>query len=198
MKTQTHQDKDILFYNFVIDAMLHLYFIVAYSERHMGVGKRNACLIKFFKQAVKSTGYKPVKSDIKGLIHYGRNQGADLEKKMDEVLSLTEKYTVSHNSDSDIAKFTELLEKVNQHCHVDKDVLDETNAPLYLDKRNVENAFDTTGTMIDKIKLLIPKNKSLEAKSLIETQGWHCVLSHQSEDNEYQEWMYISLDKSYL
>lgn len=204
MKTQTYQEKykDILFYKFTTNAMLHLYLTVAYSKRYMGVDRRNACLIKYFKQVQKITDYKPVKSDIKGLVHYGRTQGANLENKMDELLSLTNKYTVSYNSDSDMAKFTGLLEKVNQHCHIESDILDSTTASfnyhLYLDKRSVESAFDATGRLINSIKLLLPESKTLEVKKLIESQGWNCVLSHQSDDDECQTWMHISLDKLYL
>jgi hypothetical protein len=202
MKTKMHEDKDILFYKFTTNAMLHLYLTVAYSERYMGVDKRNACLMKYFKLVQKITSYKSVKSDIKGLIHYGRTQGGNLEKKMDELLSLTEKYTVSYSRDSDMAKFTGLLEKVNQQFHINSDVLDGTTSPLnnrlYLDKRNVESAFDATGGLINSINLLLPESKALEVKNLIENQGWNCVLSHQSADNEYQKWMNISLDKSYL
>lgn len=196
---KVQQDNNILFYKFITDAMLHLYLTVAYSKQHMGVVKRNVCLSKFFKQAAKNAGYKPVKSDIKGLIHYGRVQGVNLEQKMDEILSLTEKYTVSYSSDSDMALFTKLLEEINKHCHLNADFFDDTGSPndnrLYLDKRNVEGAFDATGKWINQIMLLLPKKNVSGVKALVEKQGWRCVLSNQSDNEEHQVWMQISLGK---
>jgi len=108
----------------VCHGMIKLYLDIAYSVRKLNLKQRNHSVIRFLKSAIKRKCYKPVKSRIRELIHYGKEPSANMEERlreMEQVITLTK---ASADSDSDLYAFMSILTELEKFNPVTVDVYD--------------------------------------------------------------------------
>lgn len=178
MKNTPPSEKDLLFFCAVTHTLIGFYISLEYAKVHTSLSEKNALLIKSLKNLLSLKKYKPVKNDIKSLIHFGRNSRSNLEAKMREIHSLSETYLVSVSSDSDIARLTTLLKRLHDEHDILTELTDipiiETSNNCYLHKSNIEIAFSDTGywTQNAELKISTPINYLEKVKQFFESNNW--------------------------
>ncbi|WP_375749082.1 DUF2913 family protein [Vibrio sp. HN007] len=178
----------------ICHSMLKLYFEIAYSRRFVTPEKRNQCVAKYLKGALKDRKYKSVKSSIRELLHYTRQPSANIEMKLKEVQQIIEVTQVSADEQTDLGKFMSILGKVdkitplNSEPFDDEAVINPTDA--YVDEGFLSDNFDAEGGAINRILLTVPSNKSEEVRNLIRDEGWQCLVS---ECQKYEHFEVLSL-----
>jgi len=177
-KPNKRNKKEFLLSELVCHALLSLYIDLAYSDKFVPTVQRTNTLIKRLKLLIQLDKYKPVKSEIRQLIHFGRNTKEDLELKLVELNDLRKTYTPQGNSD--LAKFRQALQVVTQHCeielHTDIESVQLSNNKLLFDKEQVVTAFDSMGNLISPIQVYIPTTSSNIVADKFEKMGWLLLL----------------------
>lgn len=173
--TQEVPLKDFLFADVICYTLLSLYMNVAYSKRYIPVKTRNDILLKQLKVYSKKQKYKSVKADVRRLIHYGRKSGLALEEKILEIQSLSTNQSIPISEGSDLSRFQEWLEALNNLCTIDTEGFVESKAiskdAVYLNREEVIASFDERGNLFESIKIYIPSDKWGAAVSSCERSG---------------------------
>lgn len=181
-----YKEKDFLFYDVICHTLLSLYMCLAYSERNISVKSRSDLILKRLKSYSKLQKYKPVKADIRRLIHFGRVNGVALEAKMIEIHALSEKLSIPVVEGSDLSRFQVCLEQLNNICEID--VEDDNKSKiisknvLYLNRKEVLSAFDRRGKLLTPIKVYIPSDKWVPALNFCQNSGWCLTNSKPHKD----------------
>ncbi|MDB1122698.1 DUF2913 family protein [Vibrio algarum] len=174
-----HSDQDALFFDVVCHTMLNLYMEIAYSKRYIPPNKRSQILLKYLKHAMKRSGYKSVKNDIRGLIYFGRKNDLGFEAKLIEIQNLSERHPVNDSSSSDLSNFTQLLKALDSICSVSEEPLNVNELvlrqKLYLNQQNLVNAFNEKGQLISKIEVVLPEVNWEEAVRECRAHNWQLI-----------------------
>jgi len=170
-----HTEQDALLAELICHSLLNLYLSITYQVGYVTVDKRTQLLLKYYKLALKNPRYKPLKSDIRGLIHYGRKNARNFEAKINEINDLSVQSDVVLRRDSDLLQFKSLLERLGEKYEFGEVMAKEgelNTSAFYFDERSIESAFSINGNQIKPIKLVAPKAKWEGLCLYISQFGW--------------------------
>ncbi|WP_262021742.1 DUF2913 family protein [Vibrio quintilis] len=130
------------------NALLHLYFEIAYQERFFPVNQRNATLSKWLKLRLKFKQYACIKKEIKILIILGRKKCGDIESKLWELSQITENYK-SQLTDADDFYYllSRLLDEYNYNSHLFEPEEKLKPDAIYIENSVIEHCFDDDGKL---------------------------------------------------
>lgn len=175
--------------------MIKLYLDMAYSIRQLNLEQRNRCVIRYLKSAIKKSCYKPVKSSIRELIHYGKRPRANMEEKLKEVDKVITLTRATADSDSDLCSFMSILNEIEKYSPV---VVEEFSSAhclansTYLQKGFLVTQFSDEGNLLNRIAVYIPNIFKSEVENILRTHRWQLTES-KTEQSESHDKVYFSL-----
>ena len=167
-----HKEYDQLLLETVDNALLHLYMAVAKATQFMPKKTRNERVVKWLKPKLTHSKYKLIKKEIKSLIQIGRHAKGDLERRLIELKSLSER--VHHEMD-DVSRIYDLLNRLYDkhgiHSYLTDDHDTKKNDTLYLSKQDIIECFSDDNKQIAPLSAFIVTLKVDEIAKMINDTG---------------------------
>lgn len=177
-------EKDLMFYEAVQNALISFYIKVAYQDKIICWVERNKILKGILKLLLNQKKYKLIKRDLKGLVIWEKKTGLSLESKLIEVYELAEKHYVNIEVDSDLIKLFQSLNHINRLCHLKLDAIDfdgkKDDKTLYVVEEDMVCAFNDEGVWLKgkSVRLLVPKEKKNKVVSYFQKTHLSLTIIH--------------------
>lgn len=159
-------------------SLLHLFMQTAYATRRIPVKSRNEVLVRYLKPKIKHPDCSMLKKDIRVLINIGRNAKGNLERRMVELLSVSNKHQLNG-----VQRLYDLLVHLQEHHGVESHLFNpDTKAEpeiLYVLEDHIEYCFDKS-EQVAPVSMLIQSEK---APTLVDIINQQC--SFQAEMKEW-------------
>lgn len=141
---------------FIDNALLHLYCTVSSTQGHTPREKRNQILCKHLKPLLKDNRYQSLKSEIKQMLHIGRNKNGHLEEKLWVLHTMSQDYYANLNGAQSLFDLLNTLyDQYGLESRLHNEEETQEDDVIYMLSDHITHCFDDEQNQIAPLSMLL-------------------------------------------